>query len=400
MSGTPDGTETRTYRRTHPWITFDVDLGHAPPRLWMLLGEASSKCEHIAGVPLQPQIAQHLHLLYLAKGALATTAIEGNTLSQEQVEKHLEGKLELPPSKQYLATEIENIVQACNGIARDVMSGAQVELTPARIRAFNRQVLANLSLEENVVPGEYRRHVVGVARYRGAPPEDCEHLVERLCEWIGSNQFDDRSDSALATAILKATLAHLHIAWIHPFGDGNGRTARLVEFQLLVAAGVSTPAAHLLSNHYNETRYEYYRQLDAASRSGGDVIPFLLYAVQGVVEELRGQLKLIRSHQLRIAWEHYVHKMLPGHTASAARRLRLVLDLSNKEEPVPKAQLARVSPRVAELYAKKTMKTLTRDVNALLKMNLLRRELGGVVANSTSILAFLPARANTEKNSK
>ena len=49
----------------------------------------------------------------------------------------------------------------------------------------------------------------------------------------------------MAEGILKATLAHLYIAWIHPFGDGNGRTARLVEFMLLSRAGVPSPSAHL-----------------------------------------------------------------------------------------------------------------------------------------------------------
>jgi len=387
------GTFDRTYVRTHPWITFQADLRQAPPALWMLLGEAASKSEHIAGVPLQPDVAQRLHQLYLAKGVLATTAIEGNTLSQEQVERHLEGKLELPPSKQYLAREIENIVRACNQIGEEVIARGAIELTPEQIKRFNAQVLSGLAMEEGGVAGEYRAHAVGVARYRGAPAEDCEYLVERLCRWINGPEFQPVGDSALAVAVLKAVIMHLYIAWIHPFGDGNGRTARLVEFQLLVSAGVPTPAAHLLSNHYNETRTEYYRRLDEASRSGGDVIPFILYAVQGFVDELRSQLELVKRQQLKIAWEHYVHKMLPVRTSSEGRRLRLVLDLSDQAEPVPKSQIPRMSARVAELYAKKTTKTLTRDVNALLDMKLLRKEAGGYVSNRESILAFLPARA-------
>ena len=86
----------RTFERTHPWICFQIDLRKATPQLWMLLGEAASKCEHIAGVPLRPSVAQELHRLYLAKGALATTAIEGNTLTEKEVLQHLEGKLKLP----------------------------------------------------------------------------------------------------------------------------------------------------------------------------------------------------------------------------------------------------------------------------------------------------------------
>jgi len=79
----------RTFERTHPWISFWIDLRQARPQLWLLLGEAASKCEHIAGVPLRPATAQSLHQLYLAKGALGTTAIEGNTLTEKQVLQHL-----------------------------------------------------------------------------------------------------------------------------------------------------------------------------------------------------------------------------------------------------------------------------------------------------------------------
>ena len=73
--------------------------------------------------------------------------------------------------------------------------------------------------------------------------------------------------------ILSAILAHLYLAWIHPFGDGNGRSARLLEFGVLLTGRVPTVAAHLLANFYNDTRSEYYRQLRIASESGGDVVP-------------------------------------------------------------------------------------------------------------------------------
>jgi Fic family protein len=97
-------------------------------------------------------------------------------------------------------------------------------------------------------------------------------------------------------------VAHLCLAWIHPFGDGNGRTARLVEFQILLGAGVPTPAAHLLSNHYNQTRTEYYRQLDRASKSGGEIVPFIEYAARGFVDGLREQLHKIRDQQWDVSW--------------------------------------------------------------------------------------------------
>src|SRR3990172_7484078 len=106
----------KTFEKTHPWISFELDLRKFDHKLWMALGETASKCEHIAGVPLQPDTAEKLHLLYLAKGVRATTAIEGNTLSEEEVIERIEGKLPLPPSREYLGKEIDNILKGCNEI--------------------------------------------------------------------------------------------------------------------------------------------------------------------------------------------------------------------------------------------------------------------------------------------
>jgi hypothetical protein len=64
-----------------------------------------------------------------------------------------------------------------------------------------------------------------------------------------------------------------------------------------MSASIPSPAAHLLSNHYNLTRQEYYRQLDRASQSGGEILPFLGYALEGFVDGLRSQLSLIRVQQ-------------------------------------------------------------------------------------------------------
>ena len=88
----------RTFEQTHPWLSFRLDLRQADWNLWMELGEAASKGEHLAGVPLQPAVAKRLHEIFLAKGAAATTAIEGNTVSEAQVLEHIRGTLKLPPS--------------------------------------------------------------------------------------------------------------------------------------------------------------------------------------------------------------------------------------------------------------------------------------------------------------
>lgn len=389
------GTRIRTYEKTHSWITFTLDLRRMPHTAWMLLGEAQSKIEHIAGVPLRPAVAKELHHIYLAKGVHATTAIEGNTLSEEQVRAHVEGKLDLPKSQQYLANEIDNIVRAYNKISDRLMEVGAEPLTPDMLKGFDRLVLEGLDLEEGVVPGEFRQHNVEVHTYRGAPWEDSEYLVDRLCGWVNGDAFHaERPEMEIPLAIIKAIMSHLYLAWIHPFGDGNGRTARLLEFQILAGAGVPTPASHLLSSHYNMTRAEYYSQLDRTSKTGGDVVPFICYALEGFVDQLRQQLSVIRTQQLDVTWRSHVHQQFDGSKSpSDVRRRHLVLALSDRAGPAPRAELRLLSPEVARDYADKTDKTLSRDLNALEEMGLIVRTHHGYDANRDRIHAFLPRKA-------
>ena len=388
---------TRTYEETHPWVDFTLDARALDHTTWLLLGEAASKIEHIAGVPLSPDAAGQLHSVYLAKGVLATTAIEGNTLTEEEVQEHLAGRLQLPPSRQYLGQEVNNIVAACNRIGHNVISGDGGPISSAEIREYNRLVLNDLPVEEDVVPGEFRQHSVVVGRYRAAPAQDCEYLLDGFCRWLGTIGFPPGQEQPYA--ILTAIAAHLYFVWIHPFGDGNGRTARLIEFRLLLQAGFPTPAAHLLSNFYNLTRSEYYRQLDQASRSGGKMSEFIAYAVQGLVDQLREQLGMIRGLQWDAAWRNYVYERFGKGSEAHLRRRRLVLALSNVTENggwVRVSDIPQLTPRLARDYATKTTKTLSRDLNTVERMDLVRRIGQTVMANRRLILAFLPDRAARE----
>lgn len=311
----------RTYTETHPWLDFRLDVRQLEYTSWILLGEAVSKTEHIAGVPLDPDSAKELHAVYLTKGALATTAIEGNTLTEAEVREHLEGRLQLPPSRQYLAQEIDNIVAACNDIGNAVIRGESGPITVDDIRAYNRLVLKDLPLGEDVVPGQLRTHSVMVGRYRGAPAEDCDFLLERFSDWLNGLELPEGLTQPYS--ILAAIAAHLYFVWIHPFGDGNGRTARLLEFRFLLQAGFPTPSAHLLSNFYNLTRTEYYRQLDKAGRSGGEMHRFIAYAIQGLVDQLKEQLEVIRKMQWDTTWKNYVYERFGKGSPAHLRRLHI-----------------------------------------------------------------------------
>jgi Fic family protein len=334
-----------------------------------------------------------METVYLAKGALGSAAIEGNSLSEAQAVAAVEGNLKLPQSQAYLQQELENVIKTIHGIEEELHRGGSFEISPKNLRDLNRLVLADLVVEDHVVPGEFRTSGITVGNvYKGAPAVDCEFLVEVLCDWLNGPDFRRNSDDparSFLNAILRAAIAHVYIAWIHPFGDGNGRTARLVEFGILAGVGIPSVAAHLLSNHYNATRSNYYRQLNLASKSGGDLVPFLSYAAEGFVDELQQQLNEVHESIVQATWINYVHSVFPDRTVTARRQRDLVLALP-PERFVPRGELPTLTPPLAEAYAGKQAKTVTRDLNALANHGLIERGPKGVRARREVMLSFMP----------
>jgi len=389
MRGKPE----HRYLTTHPFITFHVDLRKADPEFWMLLGEVRSKCEHIARVPLRGDTALELSRMYVAKGVMATTAIEGNTLSEEQVRQRLAGELRLPPSQEYLGREVDNMLAAYNQVVDELGDGVCERLTPELLCQLNGTVLDGLDLGPGVVPGELRTHPVSVGNYVGPPADESAYLLKRLFTWLYGQDFDGPPDRRVEYAVLKGILAHLYLAWIHPFGDGNGRLARLAEFQLLVSGGVPVPAAHVLTSHYNKTRTEYYRQLALSSRPEmeGNVLPFLHYALRGFVDNLRQQLEVVHQQQVNLAWSDYIDQWFRRHRyqgPTAHRRRLLVLYLTRAGGWVQKGELLNLAPELAMHYASRTTKTLARDLNELDAADLIERDGNAYRARVERIYAF------------
>lgn len=393
----------RDYEASHPWIRFQLDLKPATWEFWNHIGEAHSKCRHLARTPLPPAMAREMEQVYLAKGARASAAIEGNSLNEEQAVAAVEGKLEVPESQEYLKQELDNVIRALADIENEIHQTGRFDISPEGLRELNRRVLDGLELEDHVVPGELRTQGILVGTvYRGAPAQDCDYLVQAMCDWLNGPDFShDGGDHAndFLLAMLKAVIAHVYIAWIHPFGDGNGRTARLVEFGILAAAGVPSVAAHLLSNHYNQTRTNYYRQLEHASKSGGDLTPLLAYAAKGFVEQLQQQLNSVHHWILRATWTNYVHSLFTDSTATAKRQRDLVLALPF-DDFIPRSKLTALTPGLAQAYATKKSKTVTRDLNALEKMELIERSPKGIRARREIMLSFMPRVAPGSENDR
>ena len=153
-----------------------------------------------------------------------------------------------------------------------------------------------------------------------------------------------------------------------------------------------TIAAHLLSNHYNQTRSEYYRQLDNSHQGEGNPLPFIEYALGGFIDALKDQIRTIREQQLAVLWVNHIHNLFHDKDSpSKIRQRRLAIDLSQYPEPVQMQKVRHVSPRIAEAFAGKTDITVKRDLKHLQQLGLIEITKTGVRARRENMLAFLPA---------
>ena len=173
----------------------------------------------------------------------------------------------LPPSREYQEIEVKNILNAFNILLKEVVYHNKTPLiTIDLIKKFHLLVGKDLGEHFDAIPGKFRtdRRIVGP--YRCPDYQDINNLVEQYCEWL-LKEFHYDTGQEFYAIIIQAIVSHIYLEWIHPFGDGNGRTGRLLEFYILLRGGNPDIASHILSNHYNKTRPEYYRQLDIARKT-------------------------------------------------------------------------------------------------------------------------------------
>lgn len=112
-----------------------------------------------------------------------------------------------------------------------------------------------------LIPGELRGYNVEVHRHTPPDHESLGAYLQRFESFYSGNEI-------LATdSLIAAAAAHHRLAWIHPFGDGNGRVARLQSQAALMAAGVDSGGLWSLSRGFARERQAYYSALQHADQA-------------------------------------------------------------------------------------------------------------------------------------
>jgi len=207
----------------------------------------------------------------------SSTAIEGNTLTEKQVEEVLKGKKVMAEGEDI--QEVINYNAALEYVQKLVMNN-EVIINEKLIREINAIILKNI---RDDIAGKYRKVQVIVGDYIPPEPFKVPSLVQELVDWIQNPQPSELSP------ILCTGIVHYQLVAIHPFEDGNGRTTRVVTTLMLADHGYDMTNYFALESYYNRDRRAYYRALNTADqfRTNGlpDLTQWLEYYVEGILIE-------------------------------------------------------------------------------------------------------------------
>ena len=184
------------------------------------------------------QIKEIFHLLE----SLGSARIEGNnTTIAEIIETRIEEKdIRKTPSK----IEIDNIQKAIEFIDKNIDSHPINNLF---IRELHKIVVKDLPIppegEGDKTPGEYRNYGVKIKNSPHLPPELESQIQSYMDELVTFIQTNDPPKYDL----IKTALIHHRFMWIHPFGNGNGRTGRLITYAMLVKQGFNIKNGKLIN---------------------------------------------------------------------------------------------------------------------------------------------------------
>jgi len=279
-----------------------------------LLTNISASREIILNSPLIPKWEVHLRHEAMIHSAHSSTSIEGNRLSLDQVSDLAFGREVMATRKD--KQEVLNYLEVLENLDK-LTEGDKI--AEKGILNIHRMLTAE-TLENPADCGAYRNRYVVVGNRRTGeiifrPPENEEvpELVKELVEWLNSEEAKELDP------IIAAGVAHYEFVRIHPFVDGNGRTARVLATLILYLRGFDTKQFFCIDDYYDSDRPAYYRALQSVNQKTLDVTKWLEYFAEGVAVSIN----TVKERVVRLSSER-LRKAKKGQIALTERQMQIV----------------------------------------------------------------------------
>jgi Fic family protein len=203
----------------------------------------------------------------------ASTAIEGNPLTLEQVRALEEGRT-LAASDRRAEREVLNYFGGLRYIEKHA---GRKTIRHEDVFELHR-ILANGVMDQGEA-GRYRSIAVRVGRHTPPTAAEVSGLMFELLEWWNRKAVE-------LSPVLSSAILHYRFESIHPFADGNGRAGRALALWELYRRGFDTHHIFSVDEYYWEDRPRYYEALEAVRRQGDDLTSWIEYCAEGLRQTL------------------------------------------------------------------------------------------------------------------
>ena len=242
----------------------------------------------ILNAPLIPKWEVFLRREALLKSAHCSTAIEGNPLSLEEVGALAAGRDIMVSRKD--KQEVLNYLEALDKIPE---YAKKISFVSEDIVGIHK-VVTRETLENPQDEGIFRNRQVyvvnratGMVIFTPPPTDQVTQLVNSFLEWFNSSEINE------IDPVVEAGLTHYELVRIHPFIDGNGRTARVMATLVLYKRGFDVKRFFALDDYYDQDRRAYYEALNRVDQSTLDLTGWLEYFTDGVAVRIEAVKKKV-----------------------------------------------------------------------------------------------------------
>ena len=257
----------------------------------------------------------------LVRNAHSSTSIEGNRLSLEQV-------TELAAGRQVMATrkdkqEVLNYLYVLEHLAN---FAENEKISEKSILDLHKKITKDV-LDNPKDSGKYRDRQVYVGDRSGnvifMPPKtkDVQTLMQSLISWLNSEE------TKKLDPVLIAGIAHYEFVRIHPFIDGNGRTARSLASLILLLSGFDIKRFFALDDYYDSDRNTYYAALQTVNPKTLNLNKWLEYFTDGVAVSVIS----VKEKILRLSSEK-LRKDVKGQIALTERQMKIIEHLQQNKK--------------------------------------------------------------------
>jgi Fic family protein len=356
-------------------VTYIYDLSDWPDFTWDAgalsapLAEVRHKQGRLLGrmEALGFDLRSEATLTTLTADVVKSSAIEGEKLNQAEVRSSIARRLGLDAAGLPKAgRDVEGIVE----MMLDATQNNHLPLTRRRLLDWHAALFpTGRTGMHRIVVGDWRKGASGPMQVVSGPigrekvhfeapgADRLEAEMKSFLRWFNAPGSID--------LVLRAGMAHLRFVTIHPFEDGNGRTARAIAGMVLARSDGAKDRFYSMSAQIEAERNNYYSELEAAQRRDLDITPWLLWflgcldrAIAGADSVLAGVIRKAR------VWDR-----VGRHAVNERQRLVINRMLDGFEGLLSTSKYAQL--------AKCSTDTALRDINALVEAGILVQNTAG-----------------------